>query len=131
MENKDLSPLAGVFDDWVYKPFREEEIFAQLEKHLRAQFVYQPAGLPATQGGAPEDRASLSPSDLSKLPADWLGEFSRMLKSGRSKQLLTLIDRIPPKHAKAGRALGELVRIHQFEKLFALIHGALKEKENG
>jgi hypothetical protein len=54
-----------------------------------------------------------------------------MLKSGRSKQLLTLIDRIPPEHGKAGRALGELVRIHQFEKLFALIHGALKEKENG
>jgi PAS domain S-box-containing protein len=131
MENKDLSPLAGVFDDWVYKPFREEEIFAKLENHLGVRFVSQAAALPGGKADDREDRAALTPADLANLPADWLEEFSRMLKSGRSKQLLTLIDRIPPEQAKARRALGELVRIHQFEKLFALIHGRLKEKEDG
>jgi hypothetical protein len=54
-----------------------------------------------------------------------------MLKTGRSKQLLALIDQIRPAHAEAGRALGELVRIHQFDKLIPLIQGALKEKANG
>jgi PAS domain S-box-containing protein len=131
MENKDLSPLAGVFDDWVYKPFREEEIFAKLENHLGVRFVSQAAALPGGKADDREDLAALTPADLAKLPADWLEEFSRMLKSGRSKQLLSLIDRIPPEHAKERRALGDLVRVHQFEKLFALIHGTPREKENG
>jgi CheY-like chemotaxis protein len=131
MENKGSSPLAGVFDDWVYKPFREEEIFDKIEKHLGAQFVYQPSALPAAQEDAPEDRAALTPADLSNLPADWLEEFSRTLTTGRSKPLLTLIARIHPAHAKVGRTLGEWVRIHRFDKLIPLIQGALKEKANG
>jgi hypothetical protein len=50
---------------------------------------------------------------------------------GGSKRLLRLIDRIQPEHAHAARVLGELVRIHQFDKLIALIQEALKEKTNG
>src|SRR5208337_1878646 len=62
MENRDSSAFAGVFDDWVYKPFREEEIFAKLERHVGVQFVYQPAALSAVQETAPEDRAALTPA---------------------------------------------------------------------
>ncbi len=47
-----------------------------------------------------------------------------------SKVLLRLIERIQPEHAHAARALGELVRIRQFDELIALIQEALKEKTN-
>ena len=43
MENEGFSSHSEVFDDWVYKPFRETEIFDKLEKHLGVQFVYQPS----------------------------------------------------------------------------------------
>jgi len=131
MENKESSPSAGVFDDWVYKPFREEEIFAKIEKHLGVQFVYQPAVFPAAQGEAPKDWDALTPADLSKLPPDWLEEFSQVLKTGRSKQLLTLINEIHPAHARVARLLGDLVRTHGFERLIPLFEEALKEKANG
>ncbi len=131
MENKESSPLAGVFDDWVYKPFREEEIFAKLEKHLGVQFVYQPAGFPAVQQEASKDRAALIPADLSDLPADWIGEFSRMLKMGHSKQLLALIDRVHLGHAKVAAFLGDMVRTHNFERLIPLFEEANKGNANG
>ena len=131
MENKESSPFAGVFDDWVYKPFREEEIFAKIERHLGVQFVYQPTALPAIQGEALEDRDALTPAELSKLPADWLKEFFRMLQKGRSKQLLTLIDQLHPAQARVARLLGDLVRTHGFERLIPLFEDALKEKANG
>jgi CheY-like chemotaxis protein len=131
MENKESSPSAGVFDDWVYKPFREEEIFAKLERHLGVQFVYQAAALPEGKEDGPKGQAPLTPADLCNLPAGWLEEFFQTAKSGRSNQLLTLIDKIQPANAKVGQALGELVRMHQFKKLIALIQGALKEKANG
>ena len=79
MENKESSPLAGVFDDWVYKPFREQALFDKIEGHLGVRFLY---------------RESAPPADLAHLPGDWLEEFSRALKMGWSKSLLGLIDRI-------------------------------------
>jgi hypothetical protein len=131
MENRNSSPLAGVFDDWVYKPFREEEIFAKIERHLGVQFVYQPDALPAIQGDAPRDSIPLTPAYLSKLPANWLEEFSKMLKTGRSKQLFTLINQIHSVDGKVARLLGDLVRTHEFERLIPLFEDALKEKANG
>ncbi len=60
------------------KPFREEEIFAKLQKHLRFQFVYQVAGFPSAR---------------SEFPADWVKKFCQV-KRGRSRELLALIDRV-------------------------------------
>jgi two-component system sensor histidine kinase/response regulator len=68
MENKESSPLAGVFDDWVYKPFRETEIFEKLEKHLGVRFVYQPSVSSAGRPDRTRDQAALTPADLSGLP---------------------------------------------------------------
>ena len=131
MENKDSSPFAGVFDDWVYKPFREELIFAKLEKHLGVEFLYQPAGAPAARQEARKDREVLTPAEVSKLSADWLEKFSRRLKTGRSKQLSTLIDQIHPEQEQVARLLRDLVHTHEFERLIPLLEEALREKANG
>jgi CheY-like chemotaxis protein len=131
MESKESSPVAGVFDDWVYKPFREEEVFDKIERHLGVRFLYRESALAAGREDNTQDGAAFLPADLAHLPGDWLEEFFRALKMGWSKRLLTLIDGIPPEHAYAARVLGELVRIHQFDKLIALIQEALKEKANG
>jgi len=62
MENKESSPSGGIFDDWVYKPFREEEIFGKLEKHLGVKFVYQAADSSGTMEKAPREREVTTPS---------------------------------------------------------------------
>jgi CheY-like chemotaxis protein len=131
MENKDLSPLAGVFDDWVYKPFREEEIFAKLERHLGVQFVYQPSVRSAVEQDQTREKAALTPADLSVLPVDWLKEFFETLQKGRSTQLQNMIKQVPPEHAEMARALAELVRVHQFDRLIPLVREALKENADG
>jgi CheY-like chemotaxis protein len=131
MENKEESPRSGVFDDWVYKPFREEEVFANIERHLGIRFLYRESALAAGREDNPRDRSAFLPAELAHLPGDWLEEFFRALKMGWPKGLLLLIERIQPEHAEAACVLGEWVRTHQFDKLIALIQEALKEKENG
>jgi len=131
MENKESSPSGGVFDDWVYKPFREEEIFGKLEKHLGVKFVYQAADSSGTMEKAPREREVTTSLELSKLPADWLEEFSRKLKAGRSKQLLALINQIHPGQTEVAQRLRDLLRTHDFERLIPLFEAALKEKANG
>jgi hypothetical protein len=74
---------------------------------------------------------ALTPADLSVLSTDWLNEFFRTLRKGHSAQILGLIDQIRPNHADLARALGELVRVHQFDKLIAATERTLKENSNG
>ena len=73
----------------------------------------------------------MTPADLSVLPADWLKEFFETMKKGRSKQLLNMIEQIPPEHADLAGKLVELVRVHQFERLISLVREALKEEADG
>jgi len=129
MEDKASSPLAGVFDDWVYKPFREADIFDKLEKHLGAQFVYQPS---VESVAADKDREKrVTPAELAVLPVEWLREFSQMLRRGRPARLNDLIGRISPEHADLAGTLAELVHVYRFHDLIVATEGALKEASNG
>jgi len=131
MEGGSPPSLSQVFDGLVYKPFRESEIFDELEKHLGVQFVCHSSVKSAVDAENVSDTAVLTPAGLSILPENWLREFSRTLRKGRSMQLINLIDQISPDHADLAGALAGLVRIHQFDKLIAVTEGTLKEKSNG
>ncbi len=124
MEQKKSSPLAGVFDDWVYKPFRETELFEKLKKHLGVQFVYQSPRSPEEEGpGEPV----LQAGDLAGLPRDWLERFLGAVKRGRPRQMHDLIEEIRPDFAVAARALTDLMNLYKFEKLITLTEKALQE----
>jgi PAS domain S-box-containing protein len=126
----DKEPFSpGIFDDLVYKPYRETEIFDKLEKHLGVQFVYQPS---VESSAADKDRGKgVTPSDLAVLPVEWLRQFFQMLRRGRSAQLIDLIGRISPEHADLAGTLAELVHIYRFDHLMVATEGALKEASNG
>jgi CheY-like chemotaxis protein len=123
-----LSPL---FDDRLPKPFRQTEVFSQLEKHLRAEFVYRSSGEAGVETDSGRQRENLTPADLSVLPAEWLKDFFQTLKKGRSAELIERIDRISREHAALASALAESVRIHQYDRLIPLIRQALEENPNG
>jgi PAS domain S-box-containing protein len=129
MENAESSPLSWVFDDWAYKPFRGKEIFGKLERHLGVGFVYQPSV--TAEANADKIGVALTPADLSGLPEDWLKEFLQMLRRGRSKELLSLIDRIRLEHGDLARALAERVRVHQFDQLLSFTQEALQGSTHG
>jgi two-component system, sensor histidine kinase and response regulator len=130
MEGQGPSSDYGVFDDQVYKPFREAEIFAMLEKHLGVQFIYQTPEGSAGEGNALRAPSAITAAALSHLPADWLKEFSLALKKGRSAPLFNLIDQIRPDHADLAQVLAEWVQIFRFDTLIALAVEALKETAN-
>jgi CheY-like chemotaxis protein/anti-sigma regulatory factor (Ser/Thr protein kinase) len=120
---------SGVFDDLVYKPYREAEIFNKLEKHLGVQFVYQPSMDPAAANKG--QGKWVTPADLAVLPVEWLREFFQVLRRGRSAQLIDLINRISPEHADLSEILAELVHVYRFNDLMIATEGALKEASNG
>jgi len=131
MDSEGSPSCSPVFDDWVYKPFRETEIFDKLEKHLGVQFVYQPSVGSAAEAEKGREKAALTPADIAVLPLEWLKEFSQMLRKGHSAELMDLIDRIFRDHPDLAENLAELVRVHQFSRLIRLVREAFKEKADG
>ena len=129
MEKEGSPSRSSVFDDWVYKPFRETEIFGMLEKHLGVQFVYQSSVESAAANK--ERQMEVTPAALAVLSGEWLREFFQMLQTGWSSQLIDLIGRIPSEHAGLAGNLAELVRTHQFDKLIPLARQVLKENADG
>jgi CheY-like chemotaxis protein len=130
IENEGSPSDSPAFDDWLYKPFREAEVFDKLEKHLGVQFVYQSSVGSAVADKGPEE-AALTPAALAVLPLEWLKEFSQTLRKGRSAELIDRIDRISRDHADLAGNLAELVRVHRFDRLIPLIREALKENADG
>jgi two-component system, sensor histidine kinase and response regulator len=131
MENEGSLSRSPVFDDWVYKPFRETDIFAKIEKHLRVQFLYAPSGGSAAEAGKGPEKATLRPADLAVLPVEWLREFSKALRKGQSAELIDLTDRISRDHADLAGQLAEWVRVHRFDRLIPLVREALEETADG
>jgi hypothetical protein len=79
----------------IYKPVNAPELFDKIGKYLGVRYEYR--ALDVLGGDAAERYpVALTPDDLSVLPVEWLREFSRTLRRGRSPQLLALIDRLPP-----------------------------------
>jgi two-component system sensor histidine kinase/response regulator len=131
MENIEFSSHSRAFDDWVFKPYREKEIFDMLEKHLGVQFVYKAPSGPSVDADKALEKDELTSADMAVLPAEWLREFFQMLRRGRSDLSMDLIGRIPPGHTDLAESLAELTRFHRLDKLIPITQEALKEKDNG
>ncbi|WP_081470833.1 PocR ligand-binding domain-containing protein [Methylomonas methanica] len=90
--------LASGSDDFLRKPYRPDEIFDCLTKHLGVKFVYAPNPL--------EHDCSVEASNLSssKIPEDLRNELCRSLLIGNTKQLSEVIEsinRYDPKFSQA------------------------------
>ena len=108
--------LTSGFDDFLCKPFRDADLFALAEKHLRVRFVYREEA-PPRLSPAPDPKA------LAALP--------EALRTGLAEALVRLdtvavdqtIAAIQARDAQLAAALAAWARDFQYERILALIHG--------
>ncbi|WP_413160165.1 PAS domain S-box protein [Capilliphycus salinus ALCB114379] len=106
-------------DDFVRKPFQEEEIFEKMKLHLGIDYQYQ-------ENSSTEDSLSynqlmlLHSSKLSFMPPDWLQQLHDAAYHANEFLLLELIRQIPPTHVELTRQLYHLVDNLEFEELMKL-----------
>ena len=89
-EQRDEILSAGM-DDFIHKPYRPDEIYACLERHLGLRFVYAEAPAAASD---PEPHAAPAPEDLASLPAALRRELADTLISLDGPRIALLIRRI-------------------------------------
>ena len=119
-EQREAILLAGC-DDFVHKPFREEVLLAKMATHLGVRYTYEEY-LPATSIiGQPSGRTingsassaiavtNLQVSDLQVMSPEWLAQLHLAASEIDDRQVLELIEQIPPTQATLAQTLTNLV----------------------
>ena len=110
-------------DDFVRKPFQEEELFAKIALHLGVRYLYQEPEQPAlicsdtpveiTQGKSIQQSLLL-------MPKEWIIQVHQAAVECSYDLTLELIDQIPPEHSLLATTLKNLANNFLFDQLIEL-----------
>jgi PAS domain S-box-containing protein len=107
-------------DDFLRKPFREEEIFALLAQHLGVRFVYAEA-----EPSIAEQAAVTASDDLAAaikhLPAEMWEQLAQAAEQIDFTRMLQIIDHLRADYPFVARHLEQLARSFEYERILSLI----------
>jgi methyl-accepting chemotaxis protein len=105
--------LQKQFDDVLYKPYEESEIFNMLNQQLGILFEYEKAPLVS--------RLRLEPKDLTQLPTPWRQSFEHALKAGKVEQMHELLKALMTDNQPLALTMEQMVDNYEFDQLQKLI----------
>jgi response regulator RpfG family c-di-GMP phosphodiesterase len=116
--------LDAGFDDFVRKPFREQQIFEVMANHLGLQYVYEGA-LPAdeTSMDTPVQMPLIAES-LSKVPDAMLSDLLHAAQETNPAKAQAIIDRISEQDQPLALELAKLAADFRFDILRDLIEAS-------
>jgi PAS domain S-box-containing protein len=121
-EDRERVLLEGC-NDFVRKPFREDEIFDKLAEHLGVRFVYEEQAPPATAQLA-EAQDVLTPAALAALPTGWVADLQQATVKADLNLILTLVDQIRGENPALADALADLAQNFGYKEILTLIEQA-------
>jgi CheY-like chemotaxis protein len=106
-------------DGFVRKPYREQEIFEIMAKHLDLKYVYGQEPVAPDAGGVPE--AKVTPQQLAALPADIRNLLHQAVIELNQSRILKTIEQIKVHDADLASALQTIVKQLEFRRLLNLL----------
>jgi signal transduction histidine kinase/CheY-like chemotaxis protein len=120
-EEDRIKALSVGCDDFVRKPVRAETIWEKMAECLGVRYIYaqeteekiakQRENLPAQ---------SLNSADLMVMPADWIEQLHQAALKVNAKEILQLIEQIPPSSDRLAQSLTHLVNNFGFKEIVTL-----------
>jgi CheY-like chemotaxis protein len=111
--------MAAGCDDVVRKPFREQELFDALARHLGLRFIYDQA--PGHQGREDAPGLSLRPEQWDALPPQLLQDLRQAALELDTTRTQALIGQVTELDASLGRALNRLASQLDYKRLLKLL----------
>ena len=119
-EQDSQAVMAAGCDDFLRKPFQDDEIFAMLEKHLGVRFAHEEHDPSQTSQTAFLDVNAFTAS-LANVPSDMLQELARATKQLDIKLMLHIISKIREEHPSAAEMLEQMAKNFEYEEILAVI----------
>jgi CheY-like chemotaxis protein len=118
--------LSAGCDDFIRKPFREQDIFDALHKHLGVSFIYDEPAASPTSTRAEAD--VLTPDAIAALPPDLLANLHQATIDGDKDLMLTLIDQLREHNEPLANSLAALANNFRYKQLLNLTQPAADSK---
>jgi len=118
------SILSAGCDDIVRKPFRKEDIFDRLARHLGVCFVYADESVQPASPPVGEPSAALTPEALAALPSGMLAELRQATMKANLDQILTLIEQVRERNKVLADLLDGLAHDFEYKMILELIDQA-------
>jgi CheY-like chemotaxis protein len=118
-EEERATALSAGCDDFVRKPFREEEIFEKMSHYLGVRYRYEPLVLSTKSDGTPSDTTTALLL-LEKMPAEWREQLHQAATQVDAEQIVQLVHRIPPEYAILASSITDLVNRYRFDRIVEL-----------
>ncbi len=118
-EEERATALAAGCDDFVRKPFREEEIFEKIAHYLGVRYRYEPLVLPTKSDGTQSD-ATTALLLLEKMPAEWQSQLHQAATQVDAEQIVQLIRQIPSEYAILAPFIADLANRYRFDQIVEL-----------
>ncbi|MEH1946675.1 MAG: PAS domain S-box protein [Nostoc sp.] len=111
-------------DDYINKPFREEELLEKLSEYLGVQYIYQEESYQLTNLKQQRPKSMLTLTDLvtllSEMPPEWVKQVYTAAAQCSDDLILELIEQIPSENAVLQNFIKNLAHDFQFEKIMEL-----------
>ena len=118
LEEEKAIVLSAGCDDFVRKPFREEELFETMAKHLGVRYVYDDTN---KQTQYPDRDNLLDSVGLQVMPKPWQERLYQAAIDLDDEQILALVAEIPEDYADLAKAIANLVNQFRLDKIIDLI----------
>ena len=121
-------------NDFVRKPFQEEELLEKISEHLQVQYLYASENENKTEDEPHLPFVSIHKyihsitqkdtnlnSVLSEMPSEWTQQLYHAASQGSDLLILKLIEQIPQHHCALATVLTELATDFQFDQILAMV----------
>lgn len=119
LEEERAVVLSAGCDDFLRKPFREEQIFKAMEKHLGVRYVYE--DLTPTQKETPRRTDVLSSENILTLPPELLVQLRRAVVSASKREMAAAVEAIGAENAALAEAIAQCLYNFEYDKILNLM----------
>ncbi len=111
-------------DDFIRKPFKQQEIFTAMNQHLQVQYCYQDSLTTVNdvqnQRLTQDSGLMLDENALKVMPREWIERLSESAMQCSDLLIIQLIEEIPEQHSKLTQTLMKIVDEFRYDQIFEL-----------
>ncbi|EGK90623.1 PAS domain S-box protein [Microcoleus vaginatus PCC 9802] len=113
--------LSAGCDDFMRKPFREEDIFVAMGKHLGVRYIYEDPTPVSVAGVEESSQEVLTPEAFASLSPDWMAQFKQSILSVDMEAIASSIAQIGTVNPSLAGKLQDCINNFEYDRILNII----------
>ena len=113
--------LSAGCDDFMRKPFREEDIFVAMGKHLGVRYIYEDPSVVSGAGIGESSQEVLTPEAFASLSPDWIAQFKQNILSVDMEAIASSIAQLCTVNSSLAGRLQDCINNFEYDRILDII----------